>query len=42
MSNDLKVRWGWLKVMYIYTIVAAGGFGLEVIIIPNVMKSVFR
>lgn len=42
MSQDLKVRWGWLKVMYIYTIVVAGGFGLGVIIIPNVMKSVFR
>ena len=28
MSNDPKVRWGWLKVMYIYTIVVAGGFGL--------------
>jgi len=25
MSKDLKVRWGWLKVMYIYTIVVAGG-----------------
>ena len=42
MSQNLKVRWGWLKVMYIYTIVVAGGFGLGVIIIPNVMKSVFR
>jgi hypothetical protein len=42
MSQDLKVRWGWLKVMYIYTIVVAGGFGLGVIIIPNVMKAMFR
>ena len=42
MSNDPKVRWGWLKVMYIYTIVVAGGFGLGCIIIPNVMRAVFR
>jgi hypothetical protein len=28
--------------MYIYTIVGAGGFGLGIIVIPNVMKSVFR
>jgi hypothetical protein len=27
--------------MYIYTIVGAGGFGLGIIVIPNIMKSVF-
>jgi len=42
MSKDINVRWGWLKFMYIYTIVGAGGFGLGIIVIPNVMKSVFR
>jgi hypothetical protein len=42
MSKDANVRWGWLKLMYIYTIVGAGGFGLGIIVIPNVMKSVFR
>ena len=42
MSKDANVRWGWLKFMYIYTIVGAGGFGLGIIGIPNVMKSVFR
>ena len=41
MSKDIKIRWGWLKVMYIYTIVGAGGFGLGMIVIPNVMRSVF-
>ena len=41
MSKDANVRWGWLKLMYIYTIVGAGGFGLGIIVIPNVMKSVF-
>lgn len=41
MSEDLNVRWGWLKFMYIYTIVGAGGFGLGIIVIPDVMKSMF-
>lgn len=41
MSDDLKIRWGWLKFMYIYTIVGAGGFGLGIIIIPSVMRTVF-
>jgi hypothetical protein len=41
MSNDLKIRWGWLKFMYIYTIVGAGGLGLGIIVIPSVMRTVF-
>ena len=41
MSNDLKIRWGWLKFMYIYTIVSAGGLGLGIIAAPSVMQSVF-
>lgn len=40
MSKD-NVRWGWLKAMYIFTIVVAGGFGLGIIIVPNILKSVF-
>jgi len=39
MSEDINVRWGWLKVMYIYTIVLAGGYGLGMIVIPNVIIS---
>jgi hypothetical protein len=31
----------WLKGMYIYTIVGAGGFGLGMIAIPEVLKSMF-
>jgi len=41
MSNSVNVRWGWLKIMYIYTIIGAGGFGLGIIVIPGVMRSVF-
>lgn len=42
MSKDVKIRWGWLKGMYIYTIVGAGGFGLGIIFLPEVIKSMFR
>lgn len=41
MSKDINVRWGWLKGMYIYTIVGAGGFGLGIIVAPGVMRSIF-
>jgi hypothetical protein len=35
-------RWGWLKVMYIVTIVVAGGYGLGIIFVPDQMKSIFH
>ena len=42
MSNqNINIRWGWLKIMYWYTIIGAGGFGLGIIVIPNVMRSIF-
>jgi len=41
MAVDTHVRWGWLKFMYIYTIVLAGGFGLGILLVPDVIKSVF-
>jgi hypothetical protein len=40
MLANLKVRWGWLKFMYIYTIVFSGGFGLGMIFVPEVIKTV--
>ncbi len=41
MDKNNSVRWGWLKFMYIYTIVGAGGFGLGIIAVPDVMRSIF-
>src|SRR4030042_2568451 len=41
MSKDIKIRWGWLKGMYIYTIVGAGLFGLGMIVIPEMIKTMF-
>ena len=41
MSKEYNIRWGWLKGLYIYTIIGAGAFGLGIIIIPSVMESLF-
>jgi len=41
MSQDNNVRWGWLKGMYIFTIIHAGGSGLGIILIPSVIRSIF-
>ena len=40
MTRDFNIRWGWLKFMYWYTIVGAGGFGLGIITIPDTIRSV--
>ena len=40
--SGATVRWGWLKFMYLYTIVGAGGFGLGMIFAPGIMQSMFR
>ena len=42
MSDDLHIRWGWLRFMYAYTIVGSGCFGLALILMPNVVISAFR
>lgn len=39
MPENINVRWGWLKFMYLYAIVGAGGFGLGLIFIPDVIKT---
>jgi hypothetical protein len=41
MSTEYNIRWGWLKGLYIYTIVGAGLFGLGILIIPSTMESIF-
>ena len=41
MSERNGIRWGWLKAMYFYTIVGAGGFGLGMIFAPELIKSLF-
>lgn len=41
MSENAHIRRGWLKFMYIYTIIGAGGFGLGMILIPDTVQSLF-
>ena len=41
MSKDIKVRWGWLKFMYWYTIVGAGVFGLVIVVAPETVRTLF-
>jgi len=41
MGMGFNVRWGWLKAMYIFTIIHAGGSGLGIILIPSIMGSFF-
>ncbi|MBU0464109.1 MAG: hypothetical protein KKE12_10935 [Proteobacteria bacterium] len=41
MPKKNKIHFGRIKFMYLYTIIGAGGFGLGIVLIPNVMKSLF-
>jgi len=42
MPEPFVIRRGWMKFMYLYTIVGAGGFGLGIVIMPELMKATFR
>jgi hypothetical protein len=42
MNKNMNVRWGWLKIMYWYTIIGAGGFGLAMVLFPETVRSLFR
>lgn len=42
VSRDIRVRWGWLRFMYAYTIVGAGCLGLGLIVAPDAVASAFK
>jgi len=42
VSEDIRVRWGWLRFMYAYTIVGAGCLGLGLILAPHVVASALK
>jgi len=42
MAKPFAIRQGWIRFMYLYTILGAGGFGLGIIIVPELMKKMFR
>jgi len=42
MREGATIRWRWLRFMYLYTVVGAGGFGLAILAVPATMKAAFR
>jgi hypothetical protein len=38
MPEDSRIRWGWLKAMYLYTLLGAGGFGVALLTFPDLTK----
>jgi hypothetical protein len=41
-GREASIRWGWLKAMYIYTLVGAGGFGVMTLFLPSAARTLFR
>jgi hypothetical protein len=41
METKGIVRYGWLKAMYIWTILGAGGFGVCLLLLPDMMRTIF-
>ena len=41
MKNSAPIRWGWLKIMYFYTLFGAGGLGFAMLFFPGAVRSVF-
>ena len=39
MSEGMRIRWGWMKFMYCYTIVVAGAAGLGTLFAPRMGES---
>lgn len=42
MEKNVSVRWGWLKAMYLFTIIVGGGFGFTALFVPKAVQSLFR
>ena len=42
MKEVSGIHWRWLRIMYLYTILGAGGFGLALLVMPGRLKMAFR
>ena len=42
MARPAVIRQGWMRFMYLYTILGAGGFGLGIVTMPEPMKAALR
>jgi hypothetical protein len=42
MENHASIRWGWLKAMYVCTVVVSGSVGVGMILLPGTFQSALR
>lgn len=42
MDSTVTVRRSWLRIMYIFTILGAGGFGFAMLFLPGSVQALFR
>lgn len=42
MDSSIPARRSWLRIMYLYTIVGAGGFGFAMLFLPGAVQTLFR
>jgi hypothetical protein len=40
MASQYRIRWRWLRAMYVYTVIVAGGFGLGMLLAPMRIQSI--
>lgn len=40
MASQYRIRWRWLRAMYVYTVIVAGGFGLGMVLAPVRVQSI--
>lgn len=41
MPDNTNIRYGWLKIMYVCTIIFAGGFGIAILAAPDLLREIF-
>ena len=42
MPKPFVIRRQWMRFMYLYTILGEGGFGLGIVVMPELMRATFR
>jgi len=42
MADEANVRWGWLRFMYVITMISAGTVGIGMLFTPELVKAVFQ
>ena len=42
MTKPFVIRYGWLRLMYLYTILGAGAMGVGIVTVPEAVRAAFR